>query len=449
MIGRLVALSLMLLNAVQSKNIPPGSVELDTVVMQLRSRVNSDNDELLSRVLDYTAGYMDEYFGAYYANSQSGNYFSYTGLEINSYGIHGVTGSFITTLELDGVLVFNADPTPSQAFIQQLLDNSFQGLNFELFVEGLQHSESQFLKELTHIIVNIGGKQVAQEDLEFKPPVKTVAEEEDGEGLKGSWQLDDWSQIAVYASAGVVGALLIMGLICICKYCCCNRNRKVNDVREPVNLKSINIPTMIGQDPPAPRQHIIPERFRPRSSKRTGAKNNIIYSPNDNTLSPVRSITSQDSSKFTYNPAGMSMLSKASFSVGSLSNFDNQSIDLEAWQRNDAISALSVAPFGHDISAIEKNHRDLSLIEEGDEEDRNSSNNSGKDMTSKHHSRSGHSSRSSYQQRRSAPRTNRVVNYSTESSSAMISDASSDVINDLRNLSLQIESHRRSKKGRR
>jgi len=440
MLSRIIfPLAIVLLNSVQSL---AASVELDTVVMQLRSKVDADNDELLSKMLEFTAGYMDDYFGAYYINTQPENYFSYTGLDVNSFGIHGVTGSFITTLEFDGVLFFNSDPAPSRDFIKSLLENAFQGLNFQLFLDGLLASDSQFLAELTHIIIDIGGATLTEKDLENSGATSQAEEEPSRNPL----DLSDWSEIAIYATAGVVGALLIMAFFCAVRCICSKRKRQVEDNIEPVNLKSIEIPTTMAQT--QPRHSYIPKHVR--QSRKGNADN--FFNSRDRSPSPVRSIASQDSSKFTYNPAGTSILSKASlFSVGSLSNIDMQSVDLEAWQRNDAISSLAPAPFGHDISAIEQKDRDLSNIEEGDEEDpraaerRQYISRKARTEFEARKFRSGRQSQlSSHRSGKPAPKTNRVIDYSTESSTTDHTDSSSDVINDLRNLSRQIETHRRS-----
>jgi hypothetical protein len=440
MLSRIIfPLAIVLLNSVQSF---AASVKLDTVVMQLRSKVDADNDELLAKMLEFTAGYMDDYFGAYYINTQPENYFSYTGLEVNSFGIHGVTGSFITTLEFDGVLFFTSDPAPSRDFIKSLLENAFQGMNFQFFLDGLLASDIQFLTELTHMIIDIGGATLIEKDLENSGE----ATQEEEETPSSAFDLNDWSEIAIYATAGVVGALLIMSLFCAVRCICAKRRRQVKDDIEPVKLKSIEIPTGLTQA--QPRQAYIPKHSRPL---RKGNTDNFFNS-RDRSPSPVRSIASQDSSKFTYNPAGTSMMSKVSlFSVGSLSNIDMQSVDLEAWQRNDAISSLAPAPFGNDISAIEQKERDLSLIEEEDEEDpraverRQYISRKARTEFEARKFRSGRQTQlSNHRRGKSAPKTNRVIDYSTEDSSTAETDSSSDVINDLRNLSRQIETHRRS-----
>ena len=88
--------------------------------------------------------------------------------------------------------------------------------------------------------------------------------------------------------------------------------------------------------------------------------------------SPLASIGSQDSSAFTYtynpNSKGSVENSKSGFFGSSFVSSSSQvEIDVEAWQRGSTVSSNASLPFGHDISAI-TTKRDLSLIEEGDED---------------------------------------------------------------------------------
>jgi hypothetical protein len=198
--------------------------------------------------------------------------------------------------------------------------------------------------------------------------------------------------------------------------------------------------------------------------------------------SPVRSLASQDSSKFSYsNNNHLGNLNTSRFSLGSFSKFSmdmQASIDLDgATQqsnyRPNTISNGSVAPpFGHDISAIE-NRRDLSLIEEEDDDEemghhhlararkydaRRSSRNdhpysssrrsfgakASNDRRSRSTSRSRHAQTSSAAHRFSFAR--RHNDYDNSESSIDLDTSSSDVIADLRNLSLQIEKQRKNRK---
>jgi hypothetical protein len=398
-------------------------------------------------MLEFTTQYMDDYFGAYYANTEPRDYFSHAALTVNSFGIHGVTGSFISTLEFDGMLFFNSDPAPSQAFINTLFANAFQGLNLDQFLEKLLlTSGNEFLEKMTHVIIEIDGNAVTETNVEEDKSKIEGSESSDG------MSLNDWAVIAIYAVAGIVGALLMVAVCCLCRCLCSKEKRQVDDDYDdddPVKVKSIEIPANVNY-----AQDMEPRRSR---TSRKGKYTGTFYDARERTPSPVRSIASQDSSKFTYNPNGMSM-SKASFSLGSISklSIDMPSIDLEAWQRQNTISPVAPAPFGNDISAIEQKERDLSLIEEGDEEAFPPAR--GK-QTNQYLSRKSLSalevrnSRSHKAPSRTSNRPSKIYetsiresDYSTEESSGMMdTQSSSDVINDLRNLSLQFDRHRSSR----
>ena len=437
MILKVVSLAYLFLSCAASGLA--STIELDTMVMQIRSQVDTDNSELLDQVLGITTKYMNDYFGAYYSNSEPKDYFSHAALTVNSFGIHGVTGSFITTMEFEGILFFNAEPAPSQEFMNKLLANAFQGLNLDLFLENILSSKNDFLAAMTHIIIEIDDATVTEQKLEETE----MNDDGEDEGESG-WDLDEWVEIAIYAAAGIVGMLLILGVCCICRCWCYKDKRQVEDDVEPVKLKSIEIPTEI------PTSNHPVQRSSRRYKSRSFKKNNkdTFFSPRDRSPSPVRSLSSQDSSKFTYNPTGMSM-SKASFSVGSMSNMnmDMPSFDIEAWQRQNTISPVAPAPFGHDISAI--GDRDLCQIEEGDEDTFGSSRESGDQQYLSGKSLSALEVRNSRSRKIpgravSQPRTS----YPIEERGAIDADTSSDVISDLINLSAQIDRHRRSRSRR-
>ena len=96
MLSHLILLpATLLLNSVPSLS---SNVEIFTVVMQLRSNVVADSDDLLSAMLETTEDYMDEYFAAYCEIESRANCFSFAGLGVDSLGIHEMAGSYVTTL---------------------------------------------------------------------------------------------------------------------------------------------------------------------------------------------------------------------------------------------------------------------------------------------------------------------------------------------------------------
>lgn len=110
------------------------TVPLDTIVVQLRSEAESESKDLLNELLQLTGDFMNDYFGAYYAKTEPSNYFAEARITANSYGVQGVSRSFISTVEFDGVLAFNAEPVPSTDLIRDLLTNAFKGHSLEFFL---------------------------------------------------------------------------------------------------------------------------------------------------------------------------------------------------------------------------------------------------------------------------------------------------------------------------
>ena len=136
----------------------------------------------------------------------------------------------------------------------------------------------------------------------------------------------------------------------------------------------------------------------------------------------TRSISSQDSSKFTYNPK--SIHSSDGFTFASFNT--NSQFDVESWQKASTINRSVMAPFGQDISAIE-NKKDLSHILEKDEESGSSSH----DLSTL---RGLHINQEDDRQRR---------NQSDGRHSVDLSGAAQGVIDDLNDLSRQVAEYRK------
>ena len=498
-----------LMLVVASKTVSATSVELPTLIMQLRSTVDTSNSQLLSDMLTLTTQYLDSYFGAYYSNVQPVDYFTHTALSVNSFGIHGVEGSYITTLEFDGMLLFSAEPLPAEQFVNTLLTNAFQHLNQEMYLTSLLTSKNEFLSGLTHVIIEVNDEPITEEG-------NLSDRSSNGDDSDKDWYDGEWLHMVVYGTAGLAGAILLVCLILVCKCVFCKDRRQVDEIGH--------------EDRPVPSKLFVdaPKANKTNKTSKAGNRFNIetpmsvadadmyttVEAPTQSqsqsrSPSPERSIASQDSSKFTYNNVN----NTSKISVGSMSNLqiDMPSIELDPWQKVDTISPVTPAPFGNDISAIEhqEKEKDLSLIEEGNEDSfgasaiaaaiaarasrrhRKALDSSQGIGYSSHHSQSrGSSKRSSssdleIRKSRSSTRKPSTTgnpsstarqshlslssvaamsypqttshmhgsmlgptnneSYSQEDSKSIVSDSSSDVINDLRNLSLQIDRHRRAR----
>lgn len=423
MIGKIIPFALLVLQGAISCSAEI-TAKLDTIVIQLRSQSDSDNSEVLDQVLQRTNRFLNDYFGAYYANTEASGYFDEARVTGNSFGIQGGAGSFINTIEFDGVLAFNWEPVPSPEFIENLLVNAFKGLNLDLYIEHLISSNDPFVSQLTHAFIEIAGQPVTQASVGEGNDDFNTAEMQDQPGM------ENWAEIAIYATAGVVGALVVLTLFCLCR-CWCGKAQVQDDV-DVINVSKIEFPTPIMEAPKPQSQRLKSTSYGGRTS-RSGARSN----GRNRTPSPSRSTISQDSSLFTYNTTGISR-DVATLSLGSVSNFniETQNFDLEAWQKQNIISSAA-APFGHDISVIEKRDQ-LSVMEEGDDgalRTRGSQRLQKSRPSSRQYSRKGYAPST-------IPETRGRDSSSCEESK---NSSSSDVINDLKNLSLQIEKHRRSK----
>eukprot|EP00934_Nitzschia_sp_Nitz4_P000147 Nitzschia sp. Nitz4//scaffold24_size164493//52060//53331//NITZ4_002318-RA/size164493-processed-gene-0.103-mRNA-1//-1//CDS//3329544084//147//frame0 len=395
--------------------------DIDTVIMQLRSISDSDSEAMLAALKEASTDYLNKYFTAYYDSVGQSDYFDSVTVTTNSYGIQGVTGSFMSTVEIEGELTFTADPTPTSSFVSNLVTNAFQGSNLDLYLQAVLNSEDTFLEDLTHVIVEIDEESVVERSFgeDANDASAGVSDEDTGMNL--------WGKVAIYTAVGVVtGVLLFFGFTFLYQ-CCFSSKQQVQDDVVDMKGKQIEIPT--------------PEIVMTSTTRRASQGRAV------GGASPGKSVMSTDSSMFTYNQAGVSR-EIGTLSLGSISNInvvDNSNFDVHAWQQKNVISTKTPAPFGLDISAIEQRDQ-LSLIEEGNE------------CVSRSRSQPK-KNRSSLEVRNSKPRrpvpSTRRPQKAVAASQRTIyptleegNSTSSDVINDLKNLSLQIDRHRRSRPSR-
>lgn len=444
------------------------TVDMGKIIMQLKSSVTSENEVLSAHMLSITSKYMNNYFKAYYANKKSSTYFSSATLRVKPFDVQGDTGSYVTTVEFAGMLSFKVDPAPSHSFVDTLTVNAFEGNNLDLYIDSLLESESKFLSNLLNIVVEVRDNPIMEKNLEDNAETnKENAVEQPEDGL-----LKGWTAILIYGMAIVAGVMLSVAMFCLCR-CCCREKRQINDHGETVNLKSIEVPKKVD------RRIQKENRKNRRSTARTPAApaqpktiNDSFYSGKP-PPSPEPSITSQDSSKFTYNPdegsvmscttGGMSLMSKASLGLGNYNGVvgSDMSMTFDPHSRKHQRHDTSTNPplsFGHDTSTNDPSYRNLDLIEEGNEATYDDYR-----PRSSRHQATNSASLEIRKPRRSgrpasklrAPKTRYGSNgsafgngsdYLTESSSSPSSrgsdDSSKDVIDDLRDLSFQIQMHR-------
>jgi hypothetical protein len=292
---------------VVSSSVSAATVELPTIIMQLRSTVDADNSELLSVLLDTTTSFLDSYFGAYYVNSQPANFFSHTALSINSFGIQGLEESYITTVQFDGMLFYSVeDLLPSQEFVATLLANAFQHLNQELYIESLMKSPSEFLNDLTHIIIEVDEETVAAEDNVAGDHEED--EDDNGKAFPYDWLESKWLRMTIYGTAGLAGAILMVVCVCLCRCCFFRCKRRANEdgtfpdgVAEIPHLSGTSRDLFKSKEARTDKNGGLGIKTSLTPQSTTSSKETGIYT-SKTPPSPVHSVLSQDSSKFTYNP---------------------------------------------------------------------------------------------------------------------------------------------------
>jgi hypothetical protein len=301
--------------------------------MQMRSARNTTPSEFILELLTLTVQFLDRAFHREYDNSSTYD-FAQVRLSVSTYEItEDSSGGYLASIDLVGTSFFEEE---APASVTPLVVSAFSAQNQE-YLNTLTMSEDAFLQGISYAVVTVNGN---------------VAMSKAGDDISQS-SFQTWS-IALIA-----GCIAFMAVLCGCllaMYCCFS-----------------DVPTSRAR--PAPGN-------KPVGSRDTGDSSEIedldgdIYSEQTRTPSPVRSITSQDSSKFTYNPSVTSRSSVDDFprSRGSAENpsfmIHNHATDLDVestWSKGSTIPHGSHVPFGTDISVIESK-KDLSLIQEGEDE---------------------------------------------------------------------------------
>lgn len=371
----LLFLTLSLFSAARAAliEVPFGGLNL-----QLQSSISDEDPEtLLLEVFTQTVKYLDRSFGFILESNEAD--FSHIGLNVDSYDFGAGGDNNSVSFSFSGTAFFNANPTPSQDDILKILAQSFLGRNSQVFTSTLMQSTTPFLQRLSYAIVQVNG---------FIIPGSVVPEATPTKGQENTATSIDIEEIVLIAGSTTAAVLLF--LLCYCFFCVRGESDEQYESKQSISASETHDTDDIEAASPVP--------------------------------SSPQSITSQDSSVFTYNPAS----SRISFDASTMSTntaTDPNALALASWQQNNVINSSRFAPFGHDISAIEmlNDKKDLSLIEEGEEE------------ATPVKSRMQYPSKNvvSIQERRER----------TGDSSYQSED--SDVIADLNNLSQQINHHRR------
>jgi len=486
-----LVLLLMIVASAKTTSVVAAASELSlgAIVMQLRSSADSDSVKLSRKIQSVMKNYLNEYFGAYYESTEPDvtDYFSHVTLSIKSFGVHGVNGKFVTTLEIEGSLLFNSDTLPSSFFIDTLLKNAFQGYNEQLFLKYLTKGgdEEQFLKELAYLVVDVNGGKVSESRIQGEaltniPDHSTtvggaVGETNSNNNDKGGqigFFTQKWVMIFVYSVIGILASALILSYsFYIFRRCSCHKEETKTDGGNEEPMKVISLPVkMRQQQQPSNRglyynrklslsTTVDNDRISPSTLATTKTVDSISDHMDRPPPSPQRSMTSQVSSKFTYTDNMSKCVSLGGDKYLSVCNIDFvPSIDSTTRR------GLKPDPpaFGQDISIIEnENNHDLTLIQECEEDSYGNdveigfySNNQ---MISDNPRYLARNSRTKLDGRQSKARlSSRSESYfygnyeDEEGDGGNVLDTSTKcVISDLRNLSVQIERERILRKSNR
>jgi hypothetical protein len=302
---------------------------------------------VLFETVQTSATFVKGYFREYFSYSVGADYFVDSVLDVTAFQL--ADDETYVKIDMDGTATFAHEPVPSQEFVTKLMGQSFKGDSRLVFLDSLFiESSSDFIQELSYLVVYVNGDAVANEDLSGM-----VQTNDDGGGFK----ITITALIAGVAAAG--GAMIILLIIIMCRF---NRNKERKDPQDSVRKNNTGS---------TDESELYPAHEMPFHGG----------SPENKSPSPVQSIISQASSRFTYNPREYAMSDPGDIASETETSeridvnpftlqvdVSQSSMDSEAWQNTSAVMNTSgTAPFGHDISAIEK--KDLSLIQEGENEE--------------------------------------------------------------------------------
>ena len=336
---------------------------LGNIEISMRSRQPPQANKVLFAVISVTANVVGSAF-----ELNSDEHFDRIACSIHSYNFGGsadgdtddsasVTAPFSALVNITGKALFNESSTWTQAKVNDFLTSIFAMDGEKTFLEQLEKESDSipFLSNLTYVAVRVNG-DVVVEDISHI----TDGENESGISSKNnSPVLDVW----MIALIGGLGAFLLVLCAVVTCICCIPLD---DDANAKANMQK----NQLGQHGTNPT----------RSESKM--EENINMEDFDKSPSEAKSIGSQDSSLFTYNPKSVrSFDSKKSYNSYFTYGTQGIEMDVATWQAKAAsnieaddyatstgtsISANQIS-FGQDISAIEAKKGDLSLIQEDEE----------------------------------------------------------------------------------
>ena len=321
------------------------SIMLGDLEMLMRSRTPSDMNEVLLDLMTVTVTFLDKSFQQHFppADFASDQDFDKISLAVNSYGMElSDNGGYLARASFKVRAFFQDAATPTQQDALEVSKSTFHDNNQE-FLQELMSSTDPFLADLSYAVVKVNGENV-----------NVGSDKDTSSGVDSeNWWERNWV-LGVMA-----GAAAFFVVVCICFLCIMCTPLEDNDVAPSVKAS----------------------KSSSQQTNQTSSDSRDSRSP-----SPARSITSQDSSIFTYNPRSNKSTCSSVFTYGNQASSKSQAtttffggsnsvftsntgleLDVEAWQKESTVQKDNSLFGGHDISAIESK-KDLSLIEECSED---------------------------------------------------------------------------------
>jgi hypothetical protein len=386
------------------------NVGLPSITFDLRSNAEGDLRDVIVEVLESSRSHLKQQFRSHFEEEEGkSDYFQYLDLSVKQYDVGGERhlAEYSMAILYHGVAYFNRAP-PDKSLAYDIVAEAFQGDLREQFVTALLESKSPFLSQLQYIVVTINDLVVANDDLSHR-----VSTSQDSSSST-SW-------LVVLAVAGsAFGVLVALAILIHIWYL----NRSKNFLELP---------------------------------KKYGANKDEFHDElemkSTSSPSPEKSIISQESSKFTYNPRSFSESPTLPSQFSGLEVDSSQPINVEGWQKG-AISPITPVPFGADISAIEVDlAKDLSILEECTSSQERSSSAESSGVSDLNYLTKNSLTSLANMMERSAEPPRRVTapniySMSTDDSNVLseisLNDDGSDIISELKKLSVQFQQHRAS-----
>lgn len=247
-----------------------GRLSFGRIELQMASTSVSETNSLLKTILSVTVTFLDASFF-----SAKDYVFNNVACSIVSYKLGGGAGNgmFYANVTIGGSVQFEPDSGVDQREVLDLAAEAFE----DGYIEALSNADEAFLQNLQSISLTLNGK--------------TLFEETDGIEIMGDDSGDESDKeesskaehLAIWMVATIAGGAAFMCVICIAFACvCCIPRASKNPRRKG---KALGIITAGNSDPTDDED-----------------------APEEKTPSPARSLMSQDSSVFTYNPKSVSKL---------------------------------------------------------------------------------------------------------------------------------------------